>query len=216
MDSESDEGELSASEQKQRRSYYQSGSVLTDWLTLIVLFFTMAGVFWYAYEARKQNIDQMFLIRPVVMSNGMHPDGLVNQFPTVMHSVVANLGKTVALTVALPGELAIGNSESPAPFDSRCSDNGMIPKDIRARLKDVPITALAQIDAVAGSPGYYSQDWKLRTGDTITDMGGKALYAVGCVYYTGLDGTQHYGDICAKWIDGGFHPCDSKERNYIK
>jgi hypothetical protein len=27
---------------------------------------------------------------------------------------------------------------------------------------------------------------------------------------------QYYGDICAKWVDGGFQACDTKERNYVK
>ena len=49
----------------------------------------------------------------------------------------------------------------------------------------------------------------------LADMGGKVLYAVGCVYYNGIDGAPYWGDICAKWANGSFHASDSKKRNYV-
>ncbi len=203
-------------EAPQKCKCYSCGKFLIDIGTLTVLTVTMVFVIIYACAANTQNAQQMFLIRPVLMSNGMVPDRMVNGFPTVMHSNVVNFGKTVALTVALPGELIIKDAEYPGPYDPRCPDDGELPRDVKLRIKDVPVTALSQVDAVAGHPNPYGQDWKLKDRDSLTDMSGKALYAVGCVYYKGLDGSPHWGDICAKWADGGFQTCDSKERNYVK
>ena len=67
-----------------------------------------------------------------------------------MHSNVVNFGKTVALTVAQPGELIIKKATNPMPYDPRCPKDEKLPADVKRRIKDVPVTALSQVDAIAG------------------------------------------------------------------
>lgn len=82
--------------------------------------------------------------------------------------------------------------------------------------KDVYMTHLAQVDAITGNPPYDQVYWKLASPEDISKMGGRTLYAVGCVYYKGLDRTHYYSDVCTKWAGNSFQPCDSRDRNHLK
>lgn len=188
--------------------------LVIDGFTLIVLFFTMIGVFWYACIASQQNANlaksvaqEVMVNRPVVFANAIRSEG-TDAYPLQASVVIVNFGKTVALEVIAPGEIASAASEEPAPRDSRCNEDGEPPKQLY-------MTALAQVDAIAGHPAYYTANWKLTSDENIGKMAGRALYAVGCVYYKGLDGARYYSDVCAKWIGDGFEPCESRDRNRV-
>ncbi len=163
-------------------------TLIVSLATLIVLAITMAYVINYAGSASEQNrhladsvAQQAMMNRPVVFANGIHREGS-DVYPVQVQANIVNFGKTVALEVVAPGEIASTPSEEPAPRDPRCRENGDPPKDLY-------MTALAQVDAVMGSPSYYPAHWKLASYEDISKMGGRTLYAVGCVYYKGLDRT---------------------------
>lgn len=84
----------------------------------------------YAYEAYKQNVllgksvaQQVLVNRPVVFPDGIYRDG-TDAYPVQARVVIVNFGKTVALEVAAPGEVASAPSKEPAPYDPRCRGNG--------------------------------------------------------------------------------------------
>jgi hypothetical protein len=182
---------------------------------LAVLAITMGAAIIYACEAHKQNrlladsiVQQTLIIRPVLLADPVRPEG-TNAYPSEATANIVNFGKTVALEVVAPGELISAASEEPAPHDPRCNINGGPPKDSY-------MTALAPVDAMTENRIYYPAIWHLSRNEDISKMEGRMLYAVGCVYYEGLDGRSYYSDICTKWVSGNFQGCDSRTRNLIK
>lgn len=189
--------------------------LLLDLLTLIVLAITMAYVIKYARAASEQNqhladsvAQQVMMNRPIVFADGIYREGS-DAYPVQVQADIFNFGKTVALDVVAPGEVASAPSEEPAPSYPRCHENGEAPKDLY-------MTAIAQVNAMTKNPTYYLVHWKLASDEDVSKLSSRALYAVGCVYYKGLDGTPYYSDVCAKWISNGFGPCDSRNRNRLK
>lgn len=170
-----------------------------------MLSLTLIGVLVYAFEAHRQNclmrkslMQQAEINRPVVLPDPVRPKG------GDAEAIIVNFGKTVAMDVVVPGEVIYASSEESAPHDQRCEGNHKTPPKIPY------MTAMAPVDAMPGNPVYYPVTWK---SAGVAYVGGQTLYAVGCIYYKGLDGTPYFFDICTKQIGDSFQNCDSRDRN---
>jgi hypothetical protein len=119
--------------------------------------------------------EQALVDRPVFLP--AHIDVVGNNAPPF----IVNFGKTVARDVIGSGEvISVPSEESEPPYDPHC-------REYDSLLANLYVTTLA----------HEQQDvppdlWKL-TG--IADGAGRMLYAVGYVYYNGLDGTSYYTDV---------------------
>jgi hypothetical protein len=188
-----------------------------------VLTITMIAVIAYACVASNQNknlvksvAEETAINRPVVLADGISPisrDAEKNlwTFPNVptdmAHVFVVNFGKTVANEVAVFGSLAKA-PENAAPFDSRC-DSRPDAEPPKSAIK----TPLAPVNEtiVGNVPNSYQQNWTFNG-----DNSGSSLYAVGCVYYKGLDGERYYTDMCTVWRDSSFMSCNDAARNFVR
>jgi hypothetical protein len=156
----------------------------------------------------KEEREQVLTNRPAVIANVMRPNDIQDGEPNEALVTVVNFGRTLALNVIVPGEVVTAHSYETEPSDPRCSEYGRPPKDLYK-------TALAQVDAIPNHPSSYEAEWKLAPYTRNAEQG-DIIYAVGCVYYEGLDGSLYYSDICNKWDGHGFVACVNTERNYVR
>jgi hypothetical protein len=174
-------------------------------LDLLVLSVTMAAVFWYAGEARKQNILIGAEGRPVVYEYGVNasertPDGI----PSKAKIRFQNFGKSLAISIALYGHIVLKDAGDPAPTEPRCNEAAQLAKDVGG-------TAIAP-------DSFVEPEWIPLAGEDLTDVyRGKILYVVGCAYYLGLDRTKtYYSDLCVVWTPKApqdFRSCSDPHRN---
>lgn len=117
---------------------------------------------------------------------------------------VLNFGKTVSVNVVAFGELAFGRAEHSAPIDSDCHPNGDPPLD-------TPKSPLAP-----APQSFYGLKIGFKNGVTLASrIEGDNLFAIGCIYYEGLDRKRYYTDVCTMWRDGSFQSCWSPRRNFL-
>lgn len=200
---------------KQKRNWRECVPTqpVVDFLTLIVLAITMCGVFWYAWEARKQSrliaqsVEQEVLnSRPVVYENGVSalertPDGVPNKVKINFR----NFGKSMAQTVVSIGRIVVKDPAEPAPVEPSCNETGELPKSDKVR---------------AVAPGEFTDaEWVPPPGENLSEVNrGAILYVVGCVYYSGLDRIKTYfSDFCVVWAPKApqeFQSCNDPNRNY--
>ena len=178
---------------------------------LIVLTATLIAVSIYTCQSSRQMTQLVMQNRPVVTANRITPCmQRINNWPQAVDVVVVDYGKTVALNVVAPGELISAPSNDSAPVDSRCAANKSPPTNMYR-------TTLAQVGALTnGQPSYYPTTWNIERVDSLNHMEGRTLYAVGCIYYKGLDGSSYYSDVCTQWTGKIFDVCKDRQRNYVK
>jgi hypothetical protein len=177
-------------------------------LNLLVLAVTMGGVFWYAGEARKQNMLIATENRPVIYGNGVSalertPDGIPNKVKVKFR----NFGKSTAMSVGAIGHIFVADAGQPAPFEPICIEIARLPKGAGG-------TAVAP-DA------FIEPEWGPAAGqDLSTVNNGEVLYVTGCVRYSGVDRQQTYfSDLCVMWAPKApqdFQPCHEPERNHVE
>jgi hypothetical protein len=149
---------------------------------------------WQTHLLRASVRQQAMINRPVLLPHPIRPNA------GGADATVMNFGKTVALEVVVPGEVVSAAADEAPPFDPRCR------KDEPP--KDIYMTSLAP-----DAPYTAAEAWELAPGDNFNK---RPLYAVGCVYYKGLDGVAHYTDICMEWKGDNFQACKDRDRNYVK
>jgi hypothetical protein len=201
----------------QKTESYPWSKFWIDLTTLIVLTATMFGVFIYADEASVQsgliakNVAQEVMInRAVVIPNGVEAVSRKGHIPIEVHVLARNFGRSMALNVTMTGEIALRNPNEPPPVDPRCHEDKEAPTDLKS-------TALA---ATEGSNILDSEpNWIPAAGENVDEADtGKLLYAVGCVYYRGLDGQKYFTDICTYWVQNrkqDFPFCTQADRNQV-
>ncbi len=154
--------------------------------------------------------QQVMINRPVVFDNGMaatefDEDG----FPKVVHLLIRDFGKTVALRVTPVGHLEIGDAYKNAPKDAGCNPDGLAPDVWRSTLAPVEV----------GASGFAN--WTLpenKSAVALKKGGTNTLYVVGCIYYEGLDGSHYYSDVCTYWKGASatdFQSCADTDRNFV-
>ena len=161
--------------QKLKRDRLHKASFLVEVVGVVI-------VFWYAFEAHRQNrllsrsvAQQVLVNRPVLLPARVSAVGNDAQ------PIIVNFGKTVARDVIIPGEVISAPKGEPEPHYADCRKNSSPPTNLY-------VTALAP-DEQDIPPDL----WKL-AGPAINGRD-EVLYAVGCVYYKGLDNTPYYTDI---------------------
>ena len=201
----------------QKTESYPWSKFWIDLTTLIVLTATMFGVFIYADEASVQsgliakNVAQEVMInRAVVIPNGVGAVSRKERIPIEVHVKSRNFGRSMALDVTMAGEIALRNPNVPPPVDPRCHEDKGAPTD----LESTPLAAIQGSDTMDSEP-----NWIPAAGENVDEVDtGKLLYAVGCVYYRGLDGQHYFTDICTYWAPDrpqDFRSCTATDRNYI-
>lgn len=196
---------------------YPWSKFLIDLGTLIILTFTMIGVFWYACIASRQNTnlvrsvnEEIMVNRPVLIANGVVAVQRSNNVPSRIAVVVINFGKTAAPSATAVGHLFIVEPGQPAPVDPRCSKSGKWPTD-------APYSALVPGPGTKEAPELGAWVWEPAQGQDVTLVNaGKILFVVGCIYYKGLDGNVWFSDVCVSWAGGdSFRSCSDHNRNYV-
>jgi hypothetical protein len=151
--------------------------------------------------------EQVASTRPVLMADGINPTDKTNSAVNVL---IYNFGTTVATEIATAGTLKIAKKSGEPPVDPRCQPNGYPSQNI-------PTTALAPLEKSPkpGIASYYCTTWFSGPTSRSQPSADEALYAVGCIYYEGLDGRRWYGDICTMWTNGSYLTCPEVNRNFI-
>lgn len=173
---------------------------------------TLGVVAWYAGEAHRQNVlmtaslaQQVLGTRPIMYQNGVKAtERTTDGIPSKVKVKIRNFGKSLAATVGTIGHIFVVNAGEPAPIDPECREGAELPSD-------------AGGGAVAVDE-FTEFEWTPAHDVNLSDVNnGKVLYAVGCVYYFGLDRTKtYYTDICVFWAPKAaqdFQSCAEKERN---
>jgi hypothetical protein len=179
------------------------------WLAVIVAlvifgYTTVAALQWCAMQTSVA--EQVATTRPVLMADGINPTDKSNSSADVM---IYNFGQTVATEVATAGTLAIAKIGEP-PTDTHCKPNG-------DPSRSIPTTALAPLEKSPkpGIASYYCTTWQFSSSASHSPpSSGEAIYAVGCIYYEGLDERRWYGDICTIWANGSYVTCPEPGRNF--
>ncbi|HEY9159061.1 hypothetical protein [Candidatus Binatus sp.] len=170
----------------------------------------------YAWEAYKQKVEMAKSVEQQVLSNGplIYPNGAAptgftaDHIPNKVHVIFHNYGKSLALTIVAIGHIMM-SGKSP-PRDPNCDpDVTSLPKG-------------AYIDALEADPTKsLEKDWlPLNEKELSEDNRGQTLYAVGCVYYYGIDRTHiFYTDVCVLWDPTKpqvFQTCNDPARSYAR
>jgi hypothetical protein len=182
-----------------------------------ILTITMIAVVWYAYEAHKQsalianNVAQEVMInRAVVIPNGVEWVNRKGRIPIEVHVKARNFGRSMALSVTMAGEIALRTPNEPPPFDPRCGED----KDAPTDLESTPLAAIQGSDTKDSEPNWFPA-----AGENVDEAEtGKLLYAVGCVWYRGLDRQKYFTDICTYWVPDrpqDFRSCPQADRNQV-
>lgn len=182
-----------------------------------ILTITMIAVIVYACEAHRQtglilnSVQQEVMInRAVVIPNGVEASAHKGTIPIEVHVRGRNFGRSMALKTMLIGEIALRYPNEPAPFDPRCREKEGAPKD----LESTPLAAVEGSSVMDSEP-----NWVPASGENVDEaQTGKLLYAVGCIYYEGLDKQKYFTDICTYWVPSrpqDFKECPDTERNYV-
>jgi hypothetical protein len=105
--------------------------------------------------------------------------------------------------VVVPGMVVYGTEGKEPPFDPRC------------RQKQPP-QGLYMTTLAPDSPYPAADLWEPTPTEPFGKPDGRTRYAVGCIYYKGLDGTRYYTDICTELIRGEYIDCKFPDRDYVK
>jgi hypothetical protein len=191
-----------------RRNLYRARFFL-EVLGFLVLSF-------YAWEAYRQKVEmakgveqQVLSNGPLIYQNGVDARESTNDgIPNEAHVTFHNYGKSLALTVVVIGHIMAGDSADSPPHDPGCNPNvSSLPKG-------------SYLDALDPDPNRpFYKDWAPLDEKQLSEVrNGKSLYAVGCVYYYGIDRTHiFYTDVCVLWDRAkGFQTCNDPARSYAR
>ncbi len=182
-----------------------------------ILTITMIAVIVYACEAHRQsalianNVAQEVMInRAVVIPNGVEAVARKGNIPIEVHVRARNFGRSIALEVAMAGSIELRNPNEAPPVEARCNNRENPPDD----LERTPLAAVQGSDVTESEP-----NWLPAAGENVDEAStGKLLYAVGCVWYKGLDGQRYFSDICTYWVPSrpqDFRSCAQIDRNVV-